>query len=281
MHPPESESTSKKRKRSSSSDESSERERASSLIRRSIALLTANPEVPAVTLRPLLRTLSAAYDSALSAEASDTKSQPQPVSMRAEDWDWELSAEQIAQLSEEELTLWKDLLLCRDSLQRAGIKIHPFKWKMPVIDLRQWQAHIPGVPGTCWEGGVYSLNVAFPFGHPERIPHLRFVRPLFHPNVYPNGTHMYLGHPELRLEGHSEVWSKTKQEDPERFANLLRSVKTLIHNPDLENPHCSDPWTLIKNDPKAYEEKIRAQAKAWTPDPRTGLAGRRILQPDF
>ncbi|KAJ6465935.1 ubiquitin-conjugating enzyme/RWD-like protein [Mycena vitilis] len=279
MHPPGAESTSKKRKRSSSSDESSERERSSSLIRRSIALLTANPEVSSASLRPVLRTLSDAYESALSEEDTDTKPQSQPV--RAEDWDWELSATQIARLSEEELTIWKDLLDCRRSLQRAGITIHPFNWKMPVVDLRQWQAHISGNHGTPWEGGVYSLNLAFTAGHPERIPHLRFVRPLFHPNVYPTGTHSYLGYPELRLEGHFEVWSKTKQEEPERFANFLRSVKMLIHKPDLENPHCSDPYTLMKNDPEAYEEKIKAQAKAWTPDPRTGLAGRPVLQPDF
>jgi hypothetical protein len=48
---------------------------------------------------------------------------------------------------------------------------------MPVVDLRQWQAHIPGLknvsgshitihssltaPQTPWEGGVYSLDVTF------------------------------------------------------------------------------------------------------------------------
>ncbi|KAJ7735139.1 hypothetical protein DFH07DRAFT_116101 [Mycena maculata] len=52
---------------------------------------------------------------------------------------------------------------------------------MPVVDLRHWEAHIPGVRDTPWEGGVYSLRVEFWPGFPERIPKFRFFVPLCHP----------------------------------------------------------------------------------------------------
>ncbi|KAJ6544202.1 hypothetical protein B0H19DRAFT_297274 [Mycena capillaripes] len=307
----------KKRKRSLSSEESPERERTSSLIRRSIALLTAIPEVPSASLQPLLSTLSDAYGSALSEEAINVKPEVQPTP--DEEWNWELSAQQIARLSDEELTIWKDLLACRHNLRLSGIKLHPFNWKMPVVDLRQWEAHIPGNPGTPWEGGVYSLHVIFSPHSPERIPTCdlifsifcidstdgagRFFRPLFHPNVFPSGTWGYLNFLEVTFGPSASkfsvdcVWTKTKQEDPERFAKLLRGIRDTIHKPDLANPQQSDAYTMAKyanfilivtklsktysfrNDQEAYDERVRAQAVIWKPDLRTGLAGRPILQP--
>jgi hypothetical protein len=114
MHSDGSIAASKKRKRADSSEDDPERERTSSIIRRSIALLTAIPEIPAASLHPLLNTLTDAYGSALSEEASDARAPVQPVPW--EDWNWELAAEQIARLSEEELTIWKDLLACRHDL---------------------------------------------------------------------------------------------------------------------------------------------------------------------
>jgi hypothetical protein len=114
MHSDGSIAASKKRKRVEPSEDDPERERTSSIIRRSIALVTAIPEIPAAALHPLLNTLTDAYGSALSEEASDSEAPFQQVP--SEDWNWELTAEQIARLSEEELTIWKDLLACRHDL---------------------------------------------------------------------------------------------------------------------------------------------------------------------
>ncbi|KAJ7267006.1 ubiquitin-conjugating enzyme/RWD-like protein [Mycena haematopus] len=282
MHSESSGSTavSKKRKRSGASDESHECERTSSIIRRSIVLLTAIPEIPPASLHPLLSTLNDAYGSALSVEAHDLKPPAEPKSGE-EEWNWELSAEQIERLDEEELTIWKQLLPCRHMLRTSGIKLHPFNWKMPVIDLRQWHAHIPGRTGTPWEGGVYSLDMIFCSGSLERIPRCRFFRPLFHPNVYPSGAWGYsLSLPEGRLVDRNETWTKTQQEDPNRFAKLLQSIQSIIHEPIISDPAQSDAYLVAKNDPKGYEERVRAQAVLWKPDPRTGLAGRPILQSD-
>ncbi|KAK7044685.1 SUMO-conjugating enzyme ubc9 [Favolaschia claudopus] len=266
---------SNKRKRLDAEDDA-ERERTSSLIRRAIALVAANPEIPATSLQPVLGILAEAHGSALFDEASNLRSADQ-----AEEWNWELSKEQISRLSEEELTIWKDVLPCRVALAHTGIKIHPVNWKMPVLDLRQWQVHIPGRQGTSWEGGVYSLDVIFPPGLSEDLPRCRFLAPLLHPNTYPSGTWGYLPFPEISTSDSprtSGAWAKSRPEDPARFAKLLCSIKNLLHEPVLDKPSQSDAYTLLKNDPKRYEEKVKEQAIAWTPCPRTGLAGRPILQ---
>ncbi|KAJ7983019.1 ubiquitin-conjugating enzyme/RWD-like protein [Mycena polygramma] len=280
MHTAGSEVASKKRKRSGSSEESSERKRTSSLIRRSIALLTSIPEVPAASLHPLLSTLNEAYGSALSEEALEP--QPAPQAVREEDWDWRLSAEQIAELSQEELTIWKDLLVSRDIIEGAGIKVHPSNWRMPVVDLRQWEVHIPGNHGTPWAGGVYSLRMTFSPGSPDCIPRLRFFVPVFHPNVFPSGTWGYFNFPELSSgsgKNRPYQWLKSRQEEPVRFAKLLLSIRDIIHEPVIQDPSQSDAYTMCKNDLIAYDKRVRAQAEAWKPDPRTGFAGRPVLHP--
>ncbi|KAJ7755199.1 ubiquitin-conjugating enzyme/RWD-like protein [Mycena metata] len=133
------------------------------------------------------------------------------------------------------------------------------------------------IRNTPWEGGVYVLNIEFQSGFPERLPKMRFRPPLFHPNVYPSGTWGY-PHRDLimpvaaRQDPH--VWKHTKEQEPERFAKLLRSVKAMLHEPDITNPQQSDAYVLAKNDPKdTSAAKIRSQAADWTPDPRTGLVG--------
>ncbi|KAJ7174415.1 ubiquitin-conjugating enzyme/RWD-like protein [Mycena filopes] len=154
---------------------------------------------------------------------------------------------------------------------------------MPVVDFRQWEAHIPGNQGTPWEGGVYTLSIVCSCGFPDFIPHMRFLRPLIHPNVYPTGTYAYYNSdfvsPTGRFEVSKRQWINTRHEDPERMAKLLQDVQKIIHHPNLEQPHQYDAYIVAKNNPKAYEERIRLQAAAWKPDPKTGLAGRPILQP--
>ncbi|KAJ7476915.1 ubiquitin-conjugating enzyme/RWD-like protein [Mycena galericulata] len=285
---------SKKRKRSDSPEDQAERERTSSIVRRSIALLTAipNSELPHASFSPLLRTLNDAYHSALLDEPTAAASPAH--AQRLEDWNWDLSAHQIAELSEEEWTIWKDMLVCRHSLHLAlrashsnggqGIKFHPREWNLPGVNLRQWVAHIPGLPNTPWEGGVYSLEVSFPPGLPEEVPKFRFIVPLFHPNVLPSGTwrHTFVENAIIVLgktKNHFPcTWKKTTQEDPLRFAKLLNSIQKSLNEPTINDPAQYDAYTIAKNDPDAYEARVRAEAEAWKPDPRTGLAGRPILQ---
>ncbi|KAJ7892816.1 SUMO-conjugating enzyme UBC9-like protein [Mycena olivaceomarginata] len=139
---------------------------------------------------------------------------------------------------------------------------------MPVVDLRQWQAHIPGRKGTPWEGGVYSLDVIF---SPAEcvVPKLRFIRPLFHPNASPSGTWSYSGDPGVKINYvYGNTWVKTTYDGPERFAQLLQTVQNTLHEPNLHDPAQGEAYLAAKNDFTAYE---------CTPDPRTGLAGRPIL----
>ncbi|KAJ6579601.1 ubiquitin-conjugating enzyme/RWD-like protein [Mycena vulgaris] len=282
MHSNDATHASKKRKRSSSPEGNAGLQKTSALIRRSIVLLAATSDLPAASFSPLLNTLNEAYQSALSDEAQASG----PLRQRPEDWNWELTAEQIVGLTQEELTIWKDLLVCRESLRLAGITVHPVNWAMPVADLTQWVAHIPGLRDTPWEGGVYSLQMTFHHCSSECVPKFRFSPPLFHPNTYPSGTWGYtsleralINYPQRGQTCDHDIWLNAKHKDPVRFATFLKSIQKSLNEPEINSPAQSDAYTVAKKDPKAYEARIRAQAEAWKPDPLTGLAGRPILQP--
>ncbi|KAJ7250393.1 ubiquitin-conjugating enzyme/RWD-like protein [Mycena rebaudengoi] len=150
---------------------------------------------------------------------------------------------------------------------------------MPVVDLRQWEAHIPGPAGTPWEGGVYSLTIKFKPGSPDLLPKFRFLVPLFHPNVYPSGNWAYTALDHDIIKGRANratAWKCTFEEDPTRLMKLLQNIQRGLHEHDMNHPSQSDAYTMAKNDPKEYDAKIRAEAEDWKPDPQTGLAGRRI-----
>lgn len=56
------------------------------------------------------------------------------------------------------------------------------------LNLMLWDYGIPGKKGTPWEGGMYRGQMIFKEDYPSTPPKVKFVPPLFHPNVYPSGT---------------------------------------------------------------------------------------------
>ena len=51
-----------------------------------------------------------------------------------------------------------------------------------------WEFGIPGMKNSLWDGGLYRGQMIFKDDYPLVPPKVRFVPPIFHPNVYPSGT---------------------------------------------------------------------------------------------
>lgn len=51
-----------------------------------------------------------------------------------------------------------------------------------------WEALVVGPDDTPFEGGVFSASLTFPQSYPLEPPVMKFDPPIFHPNVYPDGT---------------------------------------------------------------------------------------------
>ena len=55
-------------------------------------------------------------------------------------------------------------------------------------DIFLWEALIMGPPETFYEGGCFRAELKFPKDYPINPPTMKFIPPIWHPNIYPDGT---------------------------------------------------------------------------------------------
>ncbi|KAI5476541.1 ubiquitin-conjugating enzyme E2 I [Pseudohyphozyma bogoriensis] len=120
-------------------------------------------------------------------------------------------------------------------------KSHPFgMWARPTkfgdkLDLMRWEAVVPGKEGTDWEGGEYKLTITFTDEYPTKPPKVKFMPPVFHPNVYPSGTIC------LSILDADKHWK------PEHsLSKILTAIQDLLDNPNVEDPAQLAAYVLLK-----------------------------------
>ncbi|KAI9360395.1 ubiquitin-conjugating enzyme 9 [Zopfochytrium polystomum] len=145
--------------------------------------------------------------------------------------------------------------------RKAWRKDHPYGfWAKPEknqdgsLNLMQWQVGIPGKQGTPWENGVYTLTMTFPDDYPQKPPKCKFPSGLFHPNVYPSGTVC------LSILNEEQDWKPAIT-----IKQILLGVQDLLNDPNPDSPAQSEAYMMFKKDRVAYERRVRAQAKQYTP----------------
>jgi ubiquitin-protein ligase len=52
----------------------------------------------------------------------------------------------------------------------------------------EWEALIQGPDETPYEGGIFSAELKFPSDYPLMPPKMKFTCPMFHPNIYDDGS---------------------------------------------------------------------------------------------
>ena len=50
-------------------------------------------------------------------------------------------------------------------------------------DIHQWSATLKGPSSTPYSGGTFNLSLVFPTTYPFKPPRIKFVTPVYHPNV--------------------------------------------------------------------------------------------------
>jgi len=126
-----------------------------------------------------------------------------------------------------------------------------------------WQCAVPGKDKTDWEGGVFPLRLDFPATYPSNPPAVWFCKPgtehnlidrgaFCHPNVYPDGR--------ICLDVIGSAW-----EAGLTIKDILLAVQTFLDEPNNSDPASGDSYALFKENRKAYNEKVREQAKHYAP----------------
>jgi ubiquitin-conjugating enzyme E2 R len=85
----------------------------------------------------------------------------------------------------------------------------------------------------------------------------RFIRPLYHPNIYPDGRLcISILHPpgddEMSGETAAERWSPVQ-----RVESVLISILSLLDDPEVSSPANVDAGVMLRNKPEQYKDMVK------------------------
>ena len=135
-------------------------------------------------------------------------------------------------------------------------KNHPFGFiatpqrnRDGTLNIMKWDFGVPGKKQTIWEGGIHRGTMEFEKDFPTSPPKVKFVPPLFHPNVFASGT--------ICLSLLDADWRPSMS-----IKVLLIGIQELLDNPNIDDPAQKEAYTCYCRNRDEYKKRARVQAKA-------------------
>jgi len=106
---------------------------------------------------------------------------------------------------------------------------------------------------------MFKAEIIFPPDYPNNPPKLKFVSPIWHPNIYPDGTVcISILHPPgvdkmNEMESADERWRPILS-----IEAVFISVISMLSSPNLSSPANMDAAVQFHKDPHGYKKKVRA-----------------------
>ena len=119
----------------------------------------------------------------------------------------------------------------------------------PEKDITHWIGYIDGPEGSPFEDGRFHLKIDFPSDFPFKPPQIRFITPIYHPNISKKG--------EICLDILHSQWSPALS-----VRALLISLCSLLTDPNIEHGLNREALVLYQTNRQQYEDMV----KAWTRD---------------
>lgn len=123
-------------------------------------------------------------------------------------------------------------------------------------NLFEWAVWIEGPKDTCYEGGVFQLQMKFPGDFPMSPPELKFISDFWHPNVYKDTGIVCIsilhppGEDEMSGELPEERWLPTQS-----VTTIILSVISLLNAPNFSSPANVDASVEWRKNPEVYKQR--------------------------
>lgn len=137
-------------------------------------------------------------------------------------------------------------------------------------NLFKWNVNLMVVNSdSYYDGGYFKAQMTFPSNYPMSPPSFKFLRPIYHPNIYPDGRICIsilhpAGEDEMSGESATERWTSVQSVE-----SVLRSILLLLDDPEVSSPANVDAGVLYRNDRGAFIVKASddvAKSKADIPE---------------
>jgi len=129
--------------------------------------------------------------------------------------------------------------------------------------LYEWEVIIIGPADTLYEGGIFRARLSFPEDYPLSPPKMRFITPMWHPNIYSDGAVcISILHPpgddQYGYEDSGERWLPVHTVE-----SILLSVISLLSSdrPDTGSPANVDAAVEVRTNIEGYKKKVRRLAR--------------------
>ena len=91
-------------------------------------------------------------------------------------------------------------------------------------NLYKWIIEIPGPKGSPYEEGIFKLSFAFPDNYPFKHPEVKFLTPMYHPNIKKETG-------EICMDVFASSWSPTQ-----KVSDILEKLSSLLVSPSTDSP---------------------------------------------
>ena len=129
-------------------------------------------------------------------------------------------------------------------LQSESDKIDGITIETP-SDLMVWNAKISGPPETPFEKGVFDIILRFDTDYPVKPPSVKFLTPMFHPNIYRDGKICV------------DILQSSEWTPAQNIRTILLSIISLLMDPNPASPANREAAELYNKDQNAYGVKVR------------------------
>eukprot|EP01120_Amphizonella_sp_Union-15-10_P008187 TRINITY_DN288_c0_g1_i1.p1 TRINITY_DN288_c0_g1~~TRINITY_DN288_c0_g1_i1.p1 ORF type:complete len:148 (-),score=20.52 TRINITY_DN288_c0_g1_i1:188-631(-) len=114
-------------------------------------------------------------------------------------------------------------------------------------DLFHWSASILGPDSTPYAGGVFFLDIMFPYDYPFKLPKVHFTTKVYHPNISEGG--------HICMDILKEQWSPALT-----ISRVLLSMSSLLNDPNPKDPMVPSIAHQLLTNKTVFEQT----AKEWT-----------------
>ena len=128
-----------------------------------------------------------------------------------------------------------------------------------------WRVTLIGPKGTCYQNGLFIVNIHFPPDYPQKAPEVYFITPIYHLNVNPCAPKKE-GDESL---GHVCISTLNWWNPQYKIREVLLNIYSLFFSHNVESPYGAERAKEFNEDESSlYFEKVKRFTQKYA-NPRT------------